>query len=264
KQCFTIRSYEVGANKTATVETMMSLLQESAVNHMSRTDGFSKDGIWTSPSMRRNSVTWVVAFIHLKIDTYPSWNDIVEIETWTRALGDRLGMHGDWLIKDQNTGSILARATSTWLMINTETRRFSKIPYEVWNEIMPFFNEESRALGEDGDPLDDIEEIVASQAEYVRSDLRAHHNDLDMNQHVNNSRYFRWLLEAVPPSVLKSHELARVTLEFKRECREAQPVRSLCRLKSQTPTGVEFVHRLLLQDRGSEILRGQTLWRPTN
>jgi hypothetical protein len=56
---------------------------------------------------------------------------------------------------------------------------------------------------------------------------QARRSDLDMNHHVNNVAYFGWMLESVPESVVTSHELASITLEYRRECISDDIVESL-------------------------------------
>lgn len=76
-------------------------------------------------------------------------------------------------------------------MMNQKTRRLSKMPDEVRAEISPWFIEK-RAIQEDG-----YEKVTKldSTASYVKSDLKPKRSDLDMNHHVNNVKYIKWMLE---------------------------------------------------------------------
>ncbi|KAJ6903104.1 hypothetical protein NC651_020568 [Populus alba x Populus x berolinensis] len=51
---------------------------------------------------------------------------------------------------------------------------------------------------------------------------------LNMNQHVNNVKYVRWMLETIPDLFLESHQLSSIILEYRRECGGSNIVQSLC------------------------------------
>ncbi|KAL9352547.1 hypothetical protein Peur_055227 [Populus x canadensis] len=222
RQTVVIRSYEVGADKTATLESILNLLQETALNHVWMS-GLLSNGFGATHGMMKNNLIWVVSRMQVLVDQYPIWGEIVEIETWVGASGKN-GMRRDWLIRSQATGHVFARATSTWVMMNEKTRRLSKMPEEVRAEISPWFIEK-QAIQED------VPEKISkldSNAKYVNSNLKPKRSDLDMNQHVNNVKYVRWMLETIPDQFLESHQLSGIILEYRRECGSSNIVQSLC------------------------------------
>ncbi|PON73737.1 Acyl-ACP thioesterase [Parasponia andersonii] len=222
RQIVVIRSYEVGPDKTVTLESILNLLQETALNHVWMS-GLLSDGFGATHGMMRNNLIWVVTRMQVQVDQYPIWGEIVEIDTWVGTSGKN-GMRRDWLIRSQVTGHILARGTSTWVMMNRKTRRLSKMPEEVRAEISPWFIEK-QAIKEDVP-----QKIVKldNKAKYMNTDLKPKRSDLDMNHHVNNVKYLRWMLEAIPDLTLESHQLSEITLEYRRECGSSDIVQSLC------------------------------------
>ncbi|XP_039155526.1 oleoyl-acyl carrier protein thioesterase, chloroplastic-like [Eucalyptus grandis] len=141
KESFMVRCYEVGINKTATVETMANLLQEAACNHI-QSLGFSTDGFATTSTMRKMNLIWVTARMHIEIYKYPAGSDVVEIETWLHGEG-RIGTRRDWILKDYANGQVIGRATSKWVMMNQETRRLQKVNDDVRDEYLIFSPRES-------------------------------------------------------------------------------------------------------------------------
>ncbi|KAG6655843.1 hypothetical protein CIPAW_05G245000 [Carya illinoinensis] len=148
---------------------------------------------------------------------------MMEIDTWVGASGKN-GMRRDWLVRSQATGHVFARATSTWVMMNQQTRRLSKMPEEVRAEISPWFIEK-QAIHEDSP-----EKIIKldSKARYMNSNLKPKRSDLDMNHHVNNVKYVRWMLETIPDEILDSRQLSSIILEYRKECGSSDKVQSLC------------------------------------
>ncbi|KAM7270700.1 hypothetical protein ACFE04_029914 [Oxalis oulophora] len=245
RQTVVVRSYEVGADKTATLESILNLFQETALNHVWMS-GLLSNGFGATHGMVKNNLIWVVSRMQVEIDQYPIWGEVVEIDTWVGASGKN-GMRRDWLIRSQATGQIYARATSTWVMMNEVTRRLSKMPEEVRAEISPWFIEK-HAINEDVP-----EKIVKldNKAKYSNSDLKPKRSDLDMNQHVNNVKYIRWMLETIPDQFLASHQLSGITLEYRRECGISDIVQSLCE-----PEDGGFLNPGLQQNNEMSLLNG--------
>ncbi|XP_073053921.1 palmitoyl-acyl carrier protein thioesterase, chloroplastic-like [Primulina eburnea] len=223
RQTVVVRSYEVGPDKTATIESILNLLQETALNHVWMS-GLLGDGFGATHGMMKNNLIWVVSRMQVQVDHYPIWGEVMEIDTWVGASGKN-GMRRDWLIRSQATGMVFARATSTWVMMNQQTRRLSKMPDEVRAEISPWFIEK-QAIEEDSGP-EKIDKLD-NNTRYMNTDLKPKRSDLDMNHHVNNVKYVRWMLEAIPDEFLENHQLSNIILEYRRECGSEEVVQSLC------------------------------------
>ncbi|XP_068338560.1 palmitoyl-acyl carrier protein thioesterase, chloroplastic-like [Pyrus communis] len=262
RQNFSIRSYEIGADRTASIETLMNHLQETALNHV-KTAGLLGDGFGSTPEMTVRNLIWVVTKMQVVVDRYPTWGDIVQVDTWVSASGKN-GMRRDWIIQDLKTGQILTRASSVWVMMNKVTRRLSKMPDEVRGEIESFFMNSPPIVEEDGRKLPKLDD---KRADFVRSGLTPRWSDLDVNQHVNNVKYIGWILESAPLPILESHELSSLTLEYRRECGRDSVLQSLTAVSGAdignlgSNGGVECQHMLRLEE-GAEIVRGRTEWKP--
>jgi len=267
KQNFLIRSYEIGADRTASIETLMNHLQESALNHV-RSAGLLGDGFGCTPEMSKKNLIWVVSKMQVLVDHYPTWGDIIEVDTWVGSHGKN-GMRRDWHIRDYNSGQTILRATSLWVMMNKLTRRLAKIPDEVRDEISPYFVERMAIVDEDNRKLPKLEELSANNAEkHLRKGLTPRWGDLDVNQHVNNVKYIGWILESAPMAILEKHELAGMTLEYRRECGRDSVVQSLTTVYSdcadsarQDSASIHCEHLLSLES-GANIVKGRTAWRP--
>lgn len=262
RENFSIRSYEIGADRTASIETLMNHLQETALNHV-KSSGLLGDGFGSTQEMCKKNLIWVVARMQVVVDRYPTWGDVVQVHTWVSASGKN-GMRRDWVVRDCKTGETLTRASSVWVMMNKLTRRLSKIPEEVRGEIGPYFVNSDPVVEEDNRKLPKLDD---NTADYKRTGLSPRWSDLDVNQHVNNVKYIGWILESAPQSILESHELCSMTLEYRRECGRDSVLQSLTAVSSADvgnlalSGGLECKHLLRLED-GAEIVRGRTEWRP--
>lgn len=118
--------------------------------------------------------------------------DVVEIDTWVAASGKN-GMRRDWMIRDCSTGKIITRATrwmnlslrqelllpqfffswytcSNWVMMNRETRKLSKLPEQVREEVKPFYLER-RVFFDGSCDNEKIEKLTEDTAENIKSGL---------------------------------------------------------------------------------------------
>ncbi|KAK6788735.1 hypothetical protein RDI58_012533 [Solanum bulbocastanum] len=222
RQTVVIRSYEVGPDKVATIESILNLLQETALNHVWMS-GLLSDGFGATHEMMKNNLIWVVSRMQVQIDHYPIWGEVIEIDTWVGASGKN-GMRRDWQIRSHATGLVFARATSTWVMMNQQTRRLSKMPEEVRAEISPWFISKQAIKEENPIKIGKLDDT----AKYALSNLKPKRSDLDMNHHVNNVKYVRWMLETIPDQFLESYQLSSIVLEYRRECGSMDIVQSLC------------------------------------
>ncbi|XP_058206687.1 oleoyl-acyl carrier protein thioesterase, chloroplastic-like isoform X2 [Rhododendron vialii] len=281
KEKFIVRCYEVGTNKTATVETIANLLQEVACNHP-QSLGFSTDGFGTTTTMRKLHLIWATARMHIEIYKYPAWSDVVEVESWFESKGE-IGIRRDWILKDYATQEVLGRATSKFVMMNQHTRRLEKVSDDVRKEYLGFCPRKPRLAfpEEKNGSLKKIAKLEDA-AQYSRQGLVPRRADLDMNQHVNNVAYIGWFLESMPQEIIDNHELETITLDYKRECQQhdvidshtsPEPVEDtkVSELNGSNGTAAaaaegkedycQFLHLLRLSGDGLEINRGRTEWR---
>ncbi|VAH54268.1 unnamed protein product [Triticum turgidum subsp. durum] len=265
QQTVVVRSYEVGPDRTATLETILNLLQETALNHVWMS-GLLGDGFGATHGMIKSNLIWVVSRMHVQVDHYPLWGDVLEIDTWVGSSGKN-GMRRDWLIRGRGSGNIYVRATSTWVMMNKNTRRLSKMPEEVRGEISPWFIDR-HAIHEEA-----TEKII-------KLDSNAKHVDSD--------------LKTIPDQFLQHHQLSSIILEYRKECGSSDVVQSICQpdedsvspsenvsmvrgpsllpevinghhslagALQQWPTKYTHLLQLKAGDVHEEIVRGRTTWK---
>ncbi|XP_058206701.1 oleoyl-acyl carrier protein thioesterase 1, chloroplastic-like [Rhododendron vialii] len=268
KEKFIVRCYEVGINKTATVDSIANLLQEVTCNHV-QSCGYSTDGFGTTTAMRKLHLIWVATRMHIEIYKYPARSDVVEIESWFESKGG-IGIRRDWILKDHATHEVLGRATSKFVMINQDTRKLAKVSDDVQKEYLGFSPREPRLAfpEEKNGSLKKIAKLEDA-AQYSRQGLVPRRAaDLDMNQHVNNVAYIRWVLESMPQEIIDTHELETITIDYKKECKEDDEVDSHTSPEPYDGTAAkgkedycQFLHSLTLSGDGLEIGRCYTEWR---
>ncbi|XP_023729833.1 palmitoyl-acyl carrier protein thioesterase, chloroplastic isoform X1 [Lactuca sativa] len=256
-----IRYYEVGPDQTASVETVMNHLLETSVNHM-KTIGLMHDG-FGSEEMSKNNLTWVVAKTHVVVDRYPTWGEIVQIDTWKSAHGKN-GVCCNLTFCDCKTGEILVRASSIWVMLNKNTRKLSKFPNMVRAKLEQCFVDTLPTVREDTRTWSGEAENIY---EHICKGLMPRWSDLDINQHVNHVKYIGLVIESVPKTIVENYEIHILTLEYFRECTKDNVLQSLTSILGNDKGIIakfDFVdcHHLLQIGGGrGNIMKGRTRWR---
>ncbi|CAM8945357.1 unnamed protein product [Rhodiola kirilowii] len=262
---FQIKSYQTNADMIISCDTILKLLQEAAINHISTTGVFGGTGFAQTPEMSAQNLSWVVTKLQIVFDDYPMWGDVIEVDTWCTQSG-RNGLRINSIVRDRTTSKILIRASSCYVIMSRISRRFCKIPDEIKAELQPCFFDCSPFQFEDSTKT---QKLNYDSSDYVHKGLKPKWTDLDFNLHVNNVKYMDWILESTPETLLQSHSISSMTLDYRRECGADNTLDSLTAVYATTDTNnstfmsaaVNCHHLLQLED-GAEVLRGRTMWRP--
>ncbi|EEF44689.1 Myristoyl-acyl carrier protein thioesterase, chloroplast precursor, putative [Ricinus communis] len=257
RENFVIRSSEIGFDGKISLATLSNYLQDTALNHSSIL-GLLADGLGLTPEMSRKDLIWVLSTLKLVMDRYPTWLDVVQVDTWMYQSGKN-GLGRDWIFRDGRTGETVAHATSISLLMNKKTRKLSKFAKEIKEELVPHMMDCNPRINNHARKKLHFD---VQTADYSCTGLRPGWNDLDLNQHVNHAKYINWILQNIPRSFIEHHNLSTLALEYRKECNTDSTLQSLSKIvKSEIHDQVEFDHLLLLEN-GLEIVRGSTIWKP--
>lgn len=262
-----IRAYEVGPDQKTTISTIANLLQEVAGNHGVALWGRTEEGFAIDPVMVAMYLIFAATRIQIEMTTYPKWGDIVSIETYFSADG-RIAARREWFIKNALTGEQLGRATSTWVMINLQTRKVAKIPEAMRHKLARFAPEPLRDAFDRSEHKQKLPNLELP-AEIEGPVQVARRSDVDMNGHINNVTYLAWALETVPSEIYYHYELMQMEIDYKAECHSGDAIESLgSSIKEDTNgTGIRrYIHMLQRCDNGvcRELVRARTTWRPSS
>ena len=175
---FEIKSFHADQNGKLTLPALFHFLQECAWDN-ARQNNFGYE------FLNENNAFWVLSKVLVQIDDYPEWKDEIKIKTWPK------GSDGFFAIRDFEVyvnDKVIGRATSYWLILDQTSRRPKKL--DEFNFVHENFLQEqaiNRKLGKIK-ILDELEVIETRKVYY---------SDLDVNKHVNNATYVRWILDSL-------------------------------------------------------------------
>ena len=199
---FPIRGYECDASGRLSIPALMNFMQESANrNALAYGIGIS--------DLTRHQLGWMLMRFRLRMHHYPRYGQAIRVITYPTFVEKQFIYRDFRVLADDDT--LLADASSTWLVFSTETRTMVSLPDFIRRLAVP----------EGISPLPRLplkadfqrKPFVAEQ----QTDVEVGWCSIDQNQHVNNVAYVQWLLEGTDNKTLETRELAEIDLVYRTE-----------------------------------------------
>ncbi|HYQ80240.1 MAG TPA: acyl-ACP thioesterase domain-containing protein [Anaeromyxobacteraceae bacterium] len=239
-ETFPVHTYEVDAFGLLTAPALAGYLQEVAGNHATEL-GCGLD------AMRAQGVGWVLHRQRLEIAAPVVSGEVLTVETWPSGV-ERLTAVRDFLVTRRD-GAVVARALTHWLVMDLRSRRPVR-PDRVLDER---YRSTTEHVFQEASPA--LPEVERGE---VERPLDVRYQDIDQIQHVTNSSYLAWAVEAVPEDLWRSCRLAAAETSFLAECRYGGRVVSRLQRLSER----ELAHAIAREEDGKVLARLRTAWTP--
>ncbi|PZX48905.1 acyl-[acyl-carrier-protein] thioesterase [Algoriphagus chordae] len=170
---FEVRSYQVDPDGKLSLTALSNLFQEIAWRHADSAD-FGRN-------LQEQNLSWILARIDISCENLPSWGDSIKVYTAGRGV-DKVFAFREFLVTNPE-GEVLARAMSSWVLMNVQSKRI----FRPENALPPeLFDPQEKP---DWQP-----KKIRLKGELLKSEkLKVRYSDLDLNNHVNNTSYVRWV-----------------------------------------------------------------------
>lgn len=198
---YTIACYEADAFQRLKPTAMLDWMQEIAGRDATRL-GFGYD------HLQESNIAWVLSRTHIRFHNYPKWRETVNLQTWHKGAFKVLYLR-DFLLSNE-AGEALISATTSWLVIDMNTRRM------VRNQELA--TGEETCVKEDAikEPADKI--ILPADAEFqLVGTHRVVWSDIDTMGHVNNVKYICWALDTIDESILREKTVKEMIINYDSE-----------------------------------------------
>lgn len=139
--------------------------------------------------MLERSYLWVLTRVKFKILAQPQSYQRVKIKTWPLEP-NRLSYRREYCIENEN-GEKLIIGSSEWVVIHSEKRRFLSVP-----DLYPFTDGFCSDVMFQGR----LSKVPNFESLGVPHIVNARFCDLDVNSHVNNTKYANYVLDAINPT----------------------------------------------------------------
>ena len=203
----TVPCYDTDAAWRLKPTSFMNMAQEAAGRHAVHL-GFGYD------DLIKTNTAWILSRVHVEFIDTPKWRENITLNTWHKGL-NRLFFLRDFVLTDDE-GEERVKATTSWLVLNLETRRLVRDPKLI---------EEGTVCTENAleTPADKVQMPKDAEPELVRT----HHvsySDIDTNGHTNNAMYMQWSMNAVGYDITSSRPVKEFTINFNHETKAGDHV----------------------------------------
>ena len=168
------------------------------------TRGAEKIGMWKEDM--HDSYGWVVAKQTLKLKQPIQYKDVIEISS-TIGKGTFVTFPRYYFIKKDE--QVIAECSSIWTLIDLKNRRIVS-PKRIGVDIPEITHDIELDLPKTIQIDVDMQYICQRQVLY---------SDVDINQHMNNTRYIQWAFDIIDYQVHQNHYVNEISINYKKEIR---------------------------------------------
>lgn len=149
-------------------------------------------------------LVWVVTDYEVELTCLPHYQETITIETEAISY-NKFFCYRTFHIYD-TVGNLLIKILAHFVLIDFETRKISPVPEEL---IAPYQAERVKKVAR-ASKYGTMEEA----AEHVRE---VRYFDIDLNGHVNNSKYLEWMYESLDYDFLATHRPSYFQIKYIKE-----------------------------------------------
>jgi acyl-ACP thioesterase len=174
---FSINSYDADSKGRMPLYKLFHYLQEAAYLN-AESNGFGYE------FLEKEKAYWVLVRVMVRIDQYPRWNDEIAIKTWPR------GAHGLFAVRDfeiSQGNKVIGSVSTYWMILDKDSRRPK--PIHDYAFVKSDFLKD-RAIHKDLDKI-----LIEGESQLV-DQRKVYSSDIDVNAHVNNATYIKWVMDA--------------------------------------------------------------------
>lgn len=202
---YKIRSHEVDASQYLRASALLVLMQETSMDNALKLE----ISIWDE---RMGSSSWVILRKEVTIIRSVKFGEKIRVITYPAGF-DRILAYRDFLVYNE-ANELVATASSTWTLMNLETRKIERIRPEFYDLAY-----DGETLPRPASKLTISDTITSSYLQEIR------YGDLDWNGHVNNIVYTRLMMQASPEELLRNRKLHTFKFHIKSECMLGETVK---------------------------------------
>lgn len=194
-----VESYDVNTivldhHKRLSLVGLLNMLQDVAWIHANHRG-------WGFEDLIARGTIWVLARQKLVMTDWPKWGDKVTLHTWGRASGSVMALREFEIFAGERK---LGEATTTWLVLDYHSRKPQKLD-RVKFDLM---------CRPDGNLAISAERLPIRNDLTAKARFEVRNSDLDVNGHVNNTRYAQWLTDTMSAGELARYAITEYEVNF--------------------------------------------------
>ena len=201
-------------------------------------------GVSDKDVLEQYNLVWIITDYDIDVVRLPQFAEEITIETEALTY-NRLFCYRRFAIYDE-AGQEIIHMVATFVLMDRESRKVHPVASEI---VAPYQSEFSKKLLR-GPKYAELEEAISK-------DYHVRFYDLDMNGHVNNSKYLDWIFEVMGAGFLTNHIPKKINLKYVKEVRPGGMITSSYELN-----GLESNHQVTSD--GDINAQAKIIWQEIN
>lgn len=184
-------------------------------------------GVSDKTILEEHNLVWIITEYDIEVVRLPRFAEEITIETEALSY-NRLFCYRRFTIYDES-GQELIHMMATFVLMDRDSRKVHAVEPEI---VAPYQSEFNKKLIR-GPKYETLEEPISK-------DYHVRFYDLDMNGHVNNSKYLDWIFEVMGADFLTQYIPKKINLKYVKEVRPGGVITSAVERRS----GLETKHEI--------------------
>lgn len=199
------------------IDMLLRLRPASFLNYAQEAANIHADAIGVGYDViNETRKAWVLARMRVIFHRLPKWRDRINVQSWHKGAAG-FQFFRDFVVFTEQGDEKLVSATTSWLVMDIDTRRLSKYA--------EFASDESKCIKED--VIQEPAPKITMPKEVTPVHIGSHavcYSDLDMNGHVNNVKYTEWSMNLIELDVVNERPLKELVINFNNEIKAGETV----------------------------------------
>lgn len=183
-------------------------------------------GISDKDMLEKYNLVWIITDYDIDVVRLPKFGEEMTIETEALSY-NRLFCYRRFTVFDENDVAVI-EMMATFVLMDRDSRKVHAVEPKI---VAPYEAEFSKKLIR-GPKYPELKDLTSK-------DYHVRFYDLDMNGHVNNSKYLDWIFEVMGADFLMKHVPKKVHLKYVKEVRPGGQITS-----SYDLNGLESNHQI--------------------
>ena len=198
-ETFTLRPRDCDLNEKWRPSAILETMQDVAGTH-SMLLGCGRE------ELVKKNIVWVLSRSELHMDRYPSVSEKITVHTFPTPT--RICFFPRYYIFTDTRGEMVGKAGTLWLLLDLNPRRM--LPPGDIGKLIP----DNKDLSV---PMNLPATVGNLQGEEFVTTCHPVYTDIDVNGHVNNTRYADWLCNTLGIELMTAFEPERIVLNYNHE-----------------------------------------------
>lgn len=219
--------------------TILTLLEETAAEHCLSIGHSLYD-------LEKQNIGWVLTSGIIEMIRYPKYKENISIMTWLSKFSLVRGIREN-IILDENK-NIIGKAKGRWVFYDIEKRK----PVPIFDDIREKWGSQQEISVEDN-----LELLNQECDGSFKKEFNIYRSDVDNNKHLNNIRYFHFLLESLPEEITDSYFLKVINAKFFEEAKFGEKIQVYI---NDNIGGNNFLHTMKSSIDNKMLAKSHTQW----